>query len=195
MSRALSKTLSVSLCVVMMSGCAGLSQRACLSHSWESMGEADARAGLTEARFAQYKQQCQARGVAINAEGYFAGYQRGLSAFCSPNQLFELGATGAEFPSQCHILAAVPVREYFVAGVQIHEIKQAQRQLRERLAQSQQRVFELNQRTDLDAPTLAAQRQAAYTEQAQISTRLVNLDSMIDSLTQSFQRATQAPKQ
>lgn len=89
------------LLVLLLPGCATLSESQCGRGDWFGVGESDALAGYTPDRIRLHTDACGEYGIQPDPRGYDAGYAQGLATFCEPPSAFALGRRGAAYHGQC----------------------------------------------------------------------------------------------
>lgn len=77
--------------VLVVSGCAALSEDECQFANWEAMGQADGQWGETVGRFQRYSDACSNYGIQADFEAWERGRQIGLTRFCTPQGVYAAG--------------------------------------------------------------------------------------------------------
>lgn len=128
------KTLWLSIAAGTLSGCAGMSEQACLVSDWRTVGFEDGTAGLPQSRIGTYRQACSKHGVAPDLDAYRAGHGEGVQLYCRPARGFETGRSGASYHGVCPAdLEADFVAEYN-AGLHLYELESALRRVDSQIA-------------------------------------------------------------
>jgi hypothetical protein len=78
-----------------LSGCASLSEDDCLTADWAVMGEADGQQGLPVSEINRYRRQCAQYGVVPDTQAYLEARERGLALFCTHDNGYAQGRSGA----------------------------------------------------------------------------------------------------
>lgn len=84
-----------------LSGCASLSEEDCLTADWAVMGEADGQQGRPVSEINRYRRQCAQYGVVPDTEAYLEARERGLALFCTHDNGYDQGRSGAPHRLVC----------------------------------------------------------------------------------------------
>jgi hypothetical protein len=84
-----------------IAGCAGMSEQACLTSDWRTVGFEDGSVGRSEATIANYRKQCAEHGVSPDLDAYRAGHADGVAVYCKAGNGFEVGHSGAVYQGVC----------------------------------------------------------------------------------------------
>ncbi|WP_415892971.1 DUF2799 domain-containing protein [Neptuniibacter sp. PT8_73] len=87
--------------LLVLSGCASLSQEECLTGDWQGIGYRDGLQGKTEAYLAEHQSACSEYLVSLNIDDYLRGRKEGLKSYCQPDNGYRLGRQGAEYAYVC----------------------------------------------------------------------------------------------
>lgn len=100
------------LLVLNLAGCAAMSEAECRSGDWYGVGERDGRAGRGS-RLGDYAEACEKAGVLPDTAEYANGRERGLRAYCTPENGYRAGVEGQSYQNVCapEVQAAF-LREY-----------------------------------------------------------------------------------
>ncbi len=107
-----------------LSGCATtMSQTACLSADWYTIGLEDGARGLPMARLGTHRQQCADFGVSPDVQAYQQGRQEGLDYFCTLSNGLDVGKHGRSYSGAC----PDNMEYYFLTGYrlgkEIHRVR------------------------------------------------------------------------
>lgn len=128
------KALLLSAAVSALSGCAGMSEEACLTADWRTLGFEDGVAGRSVGRISTYRQSCSNHGVAPDLDSYRSGHAEGVEIYCRASNGFTVGHSGALYQGVCPAhLEAEFVAEYN-AGRQLYELESSLRDVNNQLA-------------------------------------------------------------
>lgn len=72
----------------------------CLNADWFEVGRVDGLSGIP-LNTSGYVGRCLSRGVPVNNELYYAGWQRGLIDYCTPERGFDAGRNGESYADVC----------------------------------------------------------------------------------------------
>lgn len=82
------------LVLLILSGCAPLSEDDCKKGDWEGLGYKDAMKGYTTGRTESYQKACSEYGISVDQAQYDKGFKNGLKKFCTFNKGLEVGLAG-----------------------------------------------------------------------------------------------------
>jgi hypothetical protein len=130
----LSRSICLTAVMLGLSGCAGMSQQACLVSDWRTVGFEDGAAGLSVATIGRYRQACTEHGVSPDLETYRAGHAEGVEIYCRPAQGFEAGRRGAAYQGVCPANLEEEFLPAYNSGRQLFELEAAVRNVDARVA-------------------------------------------------------------
>lgn len=84
-----------------LQGCASLSEEDCLTADWAVMGEADGQQGRPVSEINRYRRQCAQYGVVPDTQAYLEARERGLALFCTHDNGYDQGRSGAPHRLVC----------------------------------------------------------------------------------------------
>lgn len=109
----------------LVAGCSGMSEQACVSADWRTVGFEDGTLGRSEASIGRYRQQCAEHGVAPDLDSYRAGHADGVRVYCRASNGFAVGHGGGSYQGVCPAdLEPEFVAEYNT-GRRLHELESA----------------------------------------------------------------------
>ena len=117
-----------------LAGCAGMSEQACVSADWRTVGFTDGSLGRTVATIGSYSQQCGEHGVTPNLDAYRAGHAEGVQQFCRASNGFEVGHSGAAYQGVCPANLERDFLPEYNAGRQLLELESALRNVDARIS-------------------------------------------------------------
>jgi hypothetical protein len=95
------KRISLALAVLMwLGGCAAMSEAECRTGDWYGVGERDGRAG-SPSRLGDYAQACAKTNILPDTAEYQRGRERGLLAYCTPENGYREGRNGHSYQNVC----------------------------------------------------------------------------------------------
>ncbi|QNM95796.1 DUF2799 domain-containing protein [Chitinimonas koreensis] len=98
--------------LALLGGCAAMSEAECRSGDWYGVGERDGREGRSS-QLGAYAEACQKVAVMPDAGEYSRGRERGLRAYCTPENGYHEGRNGQSYGGVCAPeLQAAFLREY-----------------------------------------------------------------------------------
>ncbi len=174
--------------VWLVAGCSGMSEQACVTADWRTVGFEDGTLGRSEATIGRYRQQCADHGVAPDLESYRAGHADGVRVYCRESNGFAVGHSGANYQGVCPAdLEAAFVAEYN-AGRRLHDFESALASVDSRIASNYRAQENIKQElTEIAAKmvatdTTAEQRVAMVTRSADLGRRYGELTNEIRDL-------------
>jgi hypothetical protein len=186
----MSGTRAISLCAVALvfAGCSGMSEQACVTADWRTVGFEDGTLGRSAANIGSYRNACAEHGVAPNLDEYRAGHAEGVEIYCRDSNGFAVGHSGAVYQGVCPAdLEAGFVSEYN-AGRRLYELESALRNVDARIASNYRAQENIKQElTSIAASMVAAdttteQRVAMVTRSADLGRRYGELTTEIREL-------------
>ena len=93
--------LSCLFAVVLLAGCAAMSEKECQTADWRDQGMKDALNGYDRARLVDVREACAKAGVLPSEALYFDGWNRGIRQFCTPDNGARWGRQGRTYSGSC----------------------------------------------------------------------------------------------
>tara|TARA_B100000029_G_C16947640_1_gene731297 strand:+ start:158 stop:550 length:393 start_codon:yes stop_codon:yes gene_type:complete len=87
--------------LVLLSGCASLTENQCKVANWYKIGLKDAEKGHEESRIEDHKKSCAKLKITPNPEQYKKGREVGLQEFCTESKGLSYGISRRDFPDIC----------------------------------------------------------------------------------------------
>ncbi len=122
MNRILASLLS--LLIAALAGCASLSESECRSGDWGGIGYRDGAAGFQRTILDSHDKACAKSGVKPNANAWYAGYERGNAAYCTPQRGLDEGINGASYRGVCPAPLEAAFLERYNVGRQVFQARQ-----------------------------------------------------------------------
>jgi valyl-tRNA synthetase len=91
----------LALLLLVLSGCASLSEEECLTGDWEGIGYRDGLQGELQSVLSKHQKACSEYQISLNLDDYLQGRKQGLKAYCLPNNGFSVGLRGVEYSYVC----------------------------------------------------------------------------------------------
>lgn len=107
--------VSVGLAVVALSGCATMSETACLSADWYAIGLEDGVAGRSMSHLSGHRKQCDDFGVSPDVQAYQQGRFEGLDYYCTLANGLQVGKRGQAYGNVC----PSEMQHYFLTGYRL----------------------------------------------------------------------------
>jgi hypothetical protein len=126
-----------------LSGCSGMSEQACLSTDWRTVGFEDGVAGRSPATIGNYRQSCSEYGITPDLAEYRAGHEEGVETFCRAGNGFEIGRRGGTYQGVCPANLEPEFLAAYNEGRQLYEFESAVRNVDSQIASKLKRSEEL----------------------------------------------------
>jgi hypothetical protein len=182
------RVVSLGAVVYLLAGCSAMSEQACLTADWRTVGFEDGTFGRSEATIGRYRSQCADHGVAPDLDSYRAGHAEGVQIYCKESNGFAVGHGGASYQGVCPAdLEPAFIAEYN-AGRRLHDLEAALATVDSRIASNYRAQEAIKQElTDIAARMIATdttpeQRVAMVTRSADLGRRSGELTNAIQQL-------------
>jgi Protein of unknown function (DUF2799) len=96
-----SATFGLVSSLLLLGGCATMSEPECLTVDWQTIGFEDGVAGYSGDRIGQHRKACAKHGVSPDLVGYQRGRDAGLREYCQPANGFRVGSHGGSYAGVC----------------------------------------------------------------------------------------------
>ena len=146
----------LALSVLLLTGCATLTESECARSNWHSIGVQDGRAGHTPDRLEQHERACTKHGYGIDARAYDAGYREGLNSFCVPHRAFQLGRNGDAYKNQCWASAERTFLPAYYLGKDVYAMEEELKLIDNEVEQLHKEIKDSN--TSAEVRKIAEQR-------------------------------------
>jgi len=93
--------VAAAICLLILSGCATLSESQCVASDWETVGYRDGLTGTASSQLLQHQNACMKHGIAPDRDSYLVGWQQGVEQYCQPDNGFSVGQRGGGYSSIC----------------------------------------------------------------------------------------------
>lgn len=128
------RILSLGAAVYLIAGCSGMSEQACVTADWRTVGFEDGTAGRSEGGIGRYRQQCSEHGVTPDLESYRAGHAEGVRIYCKESNGFAVGHSGAQYQGVCPADLEPAFLTEYNSGHRLHELESALSSVDSRIA-------------------------------------------------------------
>ena len=128
-----------------VSGCATMSEQACLATDWQSAGFEDGVAGRSVGSIGRYRQACADYGIAPDLAAYRAGHADGVEVYCRPGNGFEAGRRGYQYQGVCPADLEPDFLANYNDGRQLYELESSLRAVENQIAARHHRLEQLTQ--------------------------------------------------
>lgn len=123
--------LSAALALLMtLAACASLSEQECVAGNWEEIGQRDGRAGRTADFIVNHAKACADTGIVPDRASWERGRQAGLTGYCTPRNVYEVGRSGARLSPVCPAARLPALERAHAKGVRYHRLTEEIRDLR-----------------------------------------------------------------
>ena len=129
-----SRTVAALSAALVLTGCAGMSEQACLTSDWRTVGFEDGTVGRSVSTIGSYRQQCSEHGVQPDLEAYRAGHAEGVEVYCKPGHAFEIGHSGASYQGVCPAGTEAAFLAEYNSGRHLYELEWAVRDIDAQIA-------------------------------------------------------------
>lgn len=171
-----------------LAGCAGMSEQACVTADWRTIGFEDGTVGRSPGNIGSYRSACAEHGVAPDLDAYRAGHSEGVQSYCRESNGFAVGHSGAAYQGVCPASLEPAFLAEYNAGRHLHELEAALYGVESRIASSYQAQENIKQELTsiaakmIAAETTAEQRVAMVTRSADLGRRFGELTTEIRDL-------------
>ena len=182
------RILSLGAAVYLIAGCSGMSEQACVTADWRTVGFEDGTAGRSEGGIGRYRQQCSEHGVTPDLEAYRAGHAEGVRIYCKESNGFAVGHSGAQYQGVCPADLEPAFLAEYNSGHRLHELESALGSVDSRIASNYRTQENIKQElTDIGikmiaTETTAEQRLTMVTRSADLGRRYGELTTEIQQL-------------
>jgi len=182
------RVLSLGVAAFVFAGCSGMSEQACVTADWRTVGFEDGSLGRAEGTIGRYRQQCADHGVAPDLDSYRAGHAEGVRTYCRESNGFAVGHSGAVYQGVCPADLEPEFLTEYNAGRRLHELESALASVDGRIAGNYRAQENIKQEiTDIGVTMIAAdttpeQRIAMVTRSAELGRRYGELTNEIRNL-------------
>ena len=182
------RILSLGAAVYLIAGCSGMSEQACVTADWRTVGFEDGTAGRSEGGIGRYRQQCSEHGVTPDLESYRAGHAEGVRIYCKESNGFAVGHSGAQYQGVCPADLEPDFLAEYNSGRRLHELESALGSVDSRIASNYRTQENIKQElTDIGIKMIATEttaeaRLGMVTRSAELGRRYGELTTEIQQL-------------
>ena len=174
--------------LLVLSGCATLSEEECLTADWFSIGFEDGANGYPSNRIGAHREACAKHGVTPDLRQYQDGHEEGLLNFCTARNGFSRARNGYQYTGICPPSLEPEFLDGYQAGREIYAVtselsglRSEQRSNENELSQSQRRLSEMEAVLFSEALS-EEERRATYNEITRLRERQGALRSRNEQL-------------
>jgi hypothetical protein len=182
------RVLSLGAVAYLIAGCSGMSEQACVTADWRTVGFEDGTAGRSEGSIGRYRQQCSEHGVSPDLESYRAGHSEGVQIYCKESNGFAVGHSGAQYQGVCPSNLEPEFLAEYNAGRRLHELESALSSVESRIAGNYRAQENIKQEiTNIGVAMIATettteQRLTMVTRSAELGRRYGELTNEVQQL-------------
>lgn len=110
--------------VLILGGCASMSEEECRIADWYEVGVRDGRDGQTDARLARHAEACARAAISPDAAAWRAGHREGLLSYCTAESGWRAGRDGRSYQSVCDPDSERDFLYGYDIGHELHRIEQ-----------------------------------------------------------------------
>lgn len=126
------RRLLLLLPLLVLAGCASLSESDCRSANWDDIGYRDGTKGAGPDRVQDHASACVEYGISVDREAWNRGYERGLGVYCTPENAVQVALSGASYGGVCPPESDAEFATHWRAARPVYEQRQKVAQLEQR---------------------------------------------------------------
>jgi len=134
------------LIVIMLSGCAAMSEEECVYSDWTAVGYEDGADGRSSDRIGDYRRACADHNITADFQAWQAGREQGLIEYCQPLRGFQVGESGGYYDGVCNSNLEPEFLNAFRLGAEFYSLRSGLNVVASRVASSAEAI----QRIDSD---------------------------------------------
>jgi hypothetical protein len=130
--------------LLLVSGCATLSESQCVASDWETVGYRDGLKGTQSSQLLKHQNACVKHGIVPEREAYLAGWEEGVRQFCMPENAFSAGEGGRRFSNVCPEEMQASFHAAYQEGRQLYTAQAEINSLTRQIAQKESRLKKIS---------------------------------------------------
>lgn len=171
----------VGLCLILLSGCASLTEEQCQIADWRAIGQSDAMEGYRESRFQDHIKACKRYNVVPDKPSYQKGREQGLQRYCTAENGFRVGRQGYRYNDICPTGLEAAFLGGHRYGARLHGIELDIASTRQEIIDIEDKLRDLQQgKADKSSPALESK--------ASLRRQLRRLERELDRLDRERER-------
>lgn len=134
--------------ILLLAGCAAtptVSENQCIAGDWQTIGYGDGMAGFASTRLLMHQEACGDFGIIPVREEYLAGWQEGLSMYCTADNGFQVGQRGGGLNQVCSGELREPFASAHADGRELYLARRDVQHWSQTLAQQENRLHAIKQ--------------------------------------------------
>lgn len=116
--------LAATLLLVLLAGCATLSENECRSGNWYEIGREDGAEGRKSDFILQHAKACNEFGIQPSGPEWRRGREEGLKLYCTPRSAYRVGQRGRHLSPVCPAAKMAELERANAEGLMYHRIEQ-----------------------------------------------------------------------
>ncbi|HSH28018.1 MAG TPA: DUF2799 domain-containing protein [Wenzhouxiangella sp.] len=173
--RATAALIGLAAVVLLLPGCATLSEGECLTADWYQIGQQDGRHGFKRARLHKHQKACAEHGVRPDENAYYAGRLAGLESYCTPSSGFRRGRDGDKYTGVCPPEWEPAFLSEFRKGEELYGLDQEIKRVERDIA-SKETLLDEDDTSDELADRLRRELRDLHRELRHLSRELITLE-------------------
>lgn len=126
--------------LLLMSGCASLTESECRNGDWYGIGYRDGDNGRETSRLGSHTEACAEYAIAPDEGRYRAGYAKGVRSYCEPENGLEQGRRGMSYRGVCPVEMERPFLRAFNAGRTVYDAERRVQELERERSELENRL-------------------------------------------------------
>lgn len=126
------RRLLLLLPLLLLAGCASLSESDCRSANWDDIGYRDGVKGAGPDRAQDHASACVEYGISVDRDAWNRGYERGLGVYCTPENAVQVALSGGNYGGVCPPESDAEFATHWRAARPVYEQRQKVGQLEQR---------------------------------------------------------------
>jgi hypothetical protein len=131
--------------MLVLSGCATLSEDECLTADWYQIGYEDGARGYPDTRIGSHREACAKHGVAPRFRDYQDGHDEGVLSFCTQRNGFVQGQKGYQYTGICPPSVEGDFLDAYQAGREIYSVRSVVSSLQNEQRSNENKISSLKQ--------------------------------------------------
>lgn len=107
--------------LLILQGCASLSEKECMTANWYEQGYRDGRNGQPASRIEDHREACFKVGVVPDPAQYAKGRAGGVLEYCTPENALREGRNGKPYRNACPVHLEGQFLNYHQAGYRVYQ--------------------------------------------------------------------------
>ncbi|MCZ6888441.1 MAG: DUF2799 domain-containing protein [Gammaproteobacteria bacterium] len=129
--------------LLLVSGCASLSESQCIASDWETIGYTDGSQGRSNSYLLKHQNACVKHGVVPDRTAYHDGWNQGIRQYCRPQNGFVQGERGAAYSNICPSTLEVGFHAAYTEGRTLYLAQAEINDMERQVGYRQQRLKEV----------------------------------------------------